>query len=248
MGANLWNLIKALKFVSCDAMDIDDLSQILAVCDDNNFHWILVYCLYDLNRMLFVKSTKNEIFEKNVTLVCEQFGLFADHLKTMFVNEVNKNTKYELNGIHLEKLWRFVSVLCFTAYLLFRHWINESDLNDDDVHKVIVEKYRFISKKVDGIKRTLSDILEGIQSQFKVVNIGKDDLSQKQMDKLLKNVDIDKLRLYESNIKLDESMKDVNRLRTIKIAMININNNITKNNIDILKQNLLILKQLKFTV
>merc|ERR1712083_578991 len=100
------------------------------------------------------------------------------------------------------------------------------------------EKYRFVAKKVDGIKRTLSDILDGIQSEFKVVNIDDDGMNDKELDKILRGQNLDKLRMYQSNIDTGA----IGRMK-IKIAMIRMKNHMIESHVDILKQNLMILKQ-----
>ena len=256
---NLWDLIKSLLFINVDKLD--DMNKIIELCDNNNYHWLLVYCFHLLNKQLFIND---EAFCKDFALIFDKYGVFTLELKHMMEKEVNKESKYALNGVHLERLWRFISILSFAALPLIESWIKKTKSNKT-VNKLIIDKYHVWSKKIDQLKRTLTDTSNRIESSFKMINIeqketnnydspNKDKIDKKknqkkqspydkQLEKTLKKHEINQLIVHKSSINLDKNIKIKHKLQEIKIAMININNNLLRNNVDILKQNILMLKQ-----
>eukprot|EP01084_Bolivina_argentea_P208522 355485_1 len=167
---HFWNLLKALQFVSGDI--VNDMPTLLSLCDGDNDHWLLVFCLHSLGTQLLVEhdTDNNEAFTANLSLICARFDVFSDDLQRMLCSQVNQQSKYGLNGVHLQRIWRYISILCLTATSLFRHWITQTQ-TQTDLNKIIENQYQFVSKRMDKLKRALSDMVEGIQSEYKIIDI-----------------------------------------------------------------------------
>ncbi len=171
------------------------------MCDSNNFHWILVFCFHWLNKMFFSDIMNNEnitLLSYNLEIICDKFVLFTDNLSIMINKE--GRTKNGLNGIHSISLWRFISILSFTTFTLFKHWINRTKETNPILNKLIIKKYNLLSKTVEKLRRILCEILTDIESQFKIINIAIN-------DEILKQYHIRDIVSHESNINMDENIK-----------------------------------------
>ena len=252
----LWNLMRSLKFVHSEQSK--DISNALEQCNDANYHWILVHCFHSLNVALFADNADGDALAKDFASICSKYSEHTERLRLIFVAEITKENDYRVTGVHLERMWRFISILSFTAMPLFEHWSNGEKLKED-MREMVNEKWQQISKGMDQFRRTLSEILKGIESDSSVIAITRENRSKNadsktvrldpnDLEKVLKQHRVEKLWKHESCLILKEQEIKKSKLQTVKIAMINVNNAARRNSVDVLTQNIAILKQLRFSV
>ena len=253
---HLWKLLHSLKFV--DVESSSSISKSLELCDDNNYHWILVHCLHSLNMSLSAQTVDVDALTNDLAVVTAQYRKYAECLRSRFAQEISKENKFRVKGVHLERLWRFISVLSFTAVPLFEHWCTEKKLKEQ-IRKLVIEKYQTISKQIDQVRRTLSEVVKGIEANTSIIAISKENkaknaesntirLEPKDLEKVLKQHSVDSLKRHNSCLDIQGQALGKRKIQTMKIAMIKMNNEMRRNYVDVLTQNMMMLKQLRFAL
>merc|ERR1712157_671077 len=101
--------MRSLQFVHSE--EGADIATTLAQCNDANTHWILVYCLHSLGVALFADNADCEALAKDIDAICAKYCEYTEGLRSKFVDDITKENHYRVTGVHLEGMWRFISVL-----------------------------------------------------------------------------------------------------------------------------------------